>query len=72
MRYGKDNTWHWSYKRVRENFKSKIFVIPNIQEIGHCKKTKRPNLKIIRIEEGEESSQLKGSENTLNKFTGRK
>ena len=42
---------------VKENAKSKRFLIQNIQEIWDTMKT--PNLRIIGIEEGKES-QLKG------------
>ena len=51
--------------RVKENVKSKKFLTQNIQEIWDT--MKRPNLKIIGIEEGEES-QLKGPENIFNKI----
>ena len=43
----------------------KKFQLQNVQEIHET--MKRPNLKIIGIEEGEES-QLKGPENIFNKI----
>ena len=43
----------------------KKFQLQNVQEIHET--MKRPNLKIIGIEEGEES-QLKGTENIFNKI----
>ena len=45
--------------------KKKKFQLQNVQEIHET--MKRPNLKIIGIEEGEES-QLKGPENIFNKI----
>jgi hypothetical protein len=50
---------------VKENSKHKKFLTQNIQEIQDT--MKRPNLKIIRIEENEDS-QLKGHENIFNKI----
>ena len=44
---------------VKENVKSKMFLTQTIQEIWD--NLKRPNLRIIGIEEGKES-QLQGSE----------
>ena len=49
----------------KENLKSKIFLTQNIQEIWD--NVKRPNIRIIGIEEGEET-QLKGAENIFNKI----
>jgi len=48
---------------VKENGKSENLLTQNIQDIGYS--TKRPNLRIIGIEEGEES-QLKEPENIFN------
>ena len=45
--------------------KKKKFQLQNVQEIHET--MKRPNLKIIGIEEGEES-ELKGPENIFNKI----
>ena len=50
---------------VKENVKVKRFLTQNIQEIW--KTMKRPNLRIIGIEEGK-GSQLQGPENILNKI----
>ena len=50
---------------VKENVKSGTTQAQNIQEIWDT--MKRPNLRIIGIEEGEES-QLKGPENIFNKI----
>ncbi|KAL6030403.1 hypothetical protein STEG23_017091 [Scotinomys teguina] len=50
---------------VKENTKSKKVIIQNVQEIWDT--MKRPNLRIIGIEEGEEY-QLKGTENIFNKI----
>jgi hypothetical protein len=49
---------------VKENVNTKLFLTQNIQEIWDT--MKRPNLRIIGIEEGERS-QLQGPENILNK-----
>jgi hypothetical protein len=50
---------------VKENSKHKIFLTQSIQEIQDT--IKRPNLRIIRTEENEDS-QLKGPENVFNKI----
>jgi uncharacterized coiled-coil protein SlyX len=50
---------------IKENVKCKMFLNQNIQEIWDTMKT--PNLRIIEIEEGEDS-QLKRSENIFNKI----
>ncbi|KAL6045228.1 hypothetical protein STEG23_009520 [Scotinomys teguina] len=50
---------------VKENTKSKKVITQNVQEIWDT--MKRPNLRIIEIEEGEEY-QLKGTENIFNKI----
>ena len=50
---------------VKENVKSKKFLTQNIQEIWDT--MKKPNLRIIGIEEGEDS-QFKGPENMFNKI----
>ncbi|KAL6042861.1 hypothetical protein STEG23_007546, partial [Scotinomys teguina] len=50
---------------VKENTKSKKVIKQNVQEIWDT--MKRPNLRIIGIEEGEEY-QLKGTENIFNKI----
>jgi hypothetical protein len=50
---------------VKENVNSKKFLTQNIQEICHT--MRRPNLRILGMEEGEES-QLQGPENILNKI----
>ena len=50
---------------IKENSKANKFSSQNIQEIWDT--IKRPNLRIIGIEEGEES-QLKGPENIFNKI----
>ncbi|KAL6089685.1 hypothetical protein STEG23_026096 [Scotinomys teguina] len=50
---------------VKENTKSKKVITQNVQEIWDT--MKRPNLRIIGIEEGEEY-QLKGTENIFNKI----
>ena len=44
---------------VKENIKSNKFLIQNIQENWDTKK--RPNLRIIGIEEGEEGGELEGT-----------
>jgi hypothetical protein len=49
---------------VKENVKARKFLIQNIQEIWDM--MKRSNLRIIRIEGGEESK-LQGPENILDK-----
>jgi hypothetical protein len=49
---------------VKENRKCKMFITQNIQEIQET--MKRPNLRIIGIEESEKS-QLKEGENIFNK-----
>ena len=49
---------------IKENNKSNKFLTQNIQEIWDTMKT--PNLRIIRVEEGE--LQLKGPENIINKI----
>ena len=54
---------------VKENVKSKMFLTLNFQEIWDS--TKRHNLRILGIKEGEDS-QLKGPENIFNKITGEK
>ena len=54
---------------VRENAKSKKLLTPNIQEIQDI--MRRPSLRIIGIEEREDS-QLKGSVNIFNKVTEEK
>jgi hypothetical protein len=51
---------------VKENKKCKKFLTQNNQEIQDT--LKRSNLRMIGIEEGEES-QLRGPENTNNKIT---
>ena len=48
---------------IKENSKSNKFSSQNIQEIWYT--IKRPNLRIIGVEEGEELH-LKGPENILN------
>jgi hypothetical protein len=53
----------------KENVKSKKFLTQNIQEIWNAKR--RPNLRIIGIEEGEES-QLQSLENILDKIIEKK
>ena len=50
---------------TKENSKSNKFLTQNIQEIWGT--MKRPNLRIIGVEEGEEI-QLKGPENIFNKI----
>ncbi|KAL6084523.1 hypothetical protein STEG23_028881 [Scotinomys teguina] len=50
---------------VKENTKTKKAIKQNVQEIWDT--MKRPNIRIIRIEEGEEY-QLKGTENIFNKI----
>ena len=50
---------------IKENNESNKFLTQNIQEI--CDTMKRPNLRIIWIEEGKEL-QFKGTENTFNKI----
>ena len=50
---------------IKENLKSNKSLSQNIQEIWDT--AKRPNLRIIGIEEGEEI-QLKGTENIFNKI----
>ena len=50
---------------TKENLKPKKSLTQNIQEIWET--VKRPNLRIIGIEEGEEI-QLKGAENIFNKI----
>ena len=50
---------------VKENSKHKKLLTQNIQEIQDT--MKRPNLRIIRIEENKDS-QLKGPENVFNKI----
>ncbi|KAL6067280.1 hypothetical protein STEG23_006118 [Scotinomys teguina] len=50
---------------VKENTKAKKVITQNVQEIWDT--MKRPNLRIIRIEEGEEY-QFKGTENIFNKI----
>ncbi|MFU1867910.1 RBD-like domain-containing protein [Enterococcus faecium] len=50
---------------TKENLKSNKSLTQNIQEIWD--NVKRPNLRIIGIEEGEEI-QLKGTENIFNKI----
>ena len=50
---------------VKENIKSNKFLTQNIQEIWDT--IKGPNLRIIRVEEGEEL-QIKGPENIFNKI----
>jgi hypothetical protein len=50
---------------VKENSKHKKLVTQSIQEIQDT--MKRPNLRIIRIEENKDS-QLKGPENVFNKI----
>ena len=50
---------------VKENTKSNKFLTQNIQEIWNT--IKKPNLRIIGIEEGEEL-QIKGAENIFNKI----
>ena len=50
---------------VKENVNSNNFFTQNMQEIWDT--MKRPNLRIIRIEEGEET-QLKGQENIFSKI----
>ena len=50
---------------VKENVKSNKCLTQNIQEI--CDTMKRPNLRIIGIEKGEEV-QLKSTENIFNKI----
>jgi hypothetical protein len=50
---------------MKENVKSKKFLTQNLLEIWDT--MKRPNLRIIRIEE-EEDSQLKGPESIFNKI----
>ena len=50
---------------TKENHKSNKSLIQNIQEIWEA--GKRPNLRIIGIEEGEEA-QLKGAKNIFNKI----
>ena len=50
---------------VKENVKSSEFLTQNIQEIWDT--MKRPNLRIIGVEEGEDL-QLKGPENIFNKI----
>ena len=50
---------------VKENSKHKKLLTQSIQEIQDT--MKRPNLRIIRIEENEDS-QLKGPENVFNKI----
>jgi hypothetical protein len=52
-------------KTVKENTKYTNLLTQSIQEIQDT--IKRPNLRIIRIEENEDS-QLKRSENVLNKI----
>ena len=49
---------------VKENIKSNNFLTQSIQEIWNT--MKRPNLRIIRVEEGE--LQLKGTENIFKKI----
>ena len=51
--------------QVRENIKSNKFFTQNIQEIWNT--MKRPNLRIIDIEEGEDK--IKNTENIFNKIT---
>ena len=50
---------------VKENVKSKKFLTQDIQEIWDT--MKKPNLRIIGLEEGEDS-QFKGTENMFNKI----
>ena len=50
---------------IKENTKTKKIITQNVQEIWDT--MKRPNLRIIGIEEGEEY-QLKGTENIFNKI----
>jgi hypothetical protein len=50
---------------VKENVKSKKFLTQDIQEIWDT--MKKPNLRIIGLEEGEDS-QFKGPENMFNKI----
>ena len=50
---------------IKENSKSNKLLTQNIQEIWDT--MKRPNLRIIRVEEGEEL-ELKGTENIFNKI----
>lgn len=50
---------------IKENVKSKKFLIQNIQKIWDTKK--RPSLRIIKIEK--EESKLKGTKNIFNKIT---
>ena len=57
---GKEDTIEGMDTQIKENAKCKKFLTRNIQEIWDT--MKRPNLRIIGIEEGEES-QLKGPEN---------
>ena len=54
------------YKTVKENAKCEKLLTPNIQEIQD--KMRRPNLRIIGIEE-KEDSQLKWPVNIFNKIT---
>ena len=54
---------------VKENSKCKKLLTQNIQEIQNT--MKRPNLRIIGIEEIKDS-QLKGPENTFNKVVKKK
>ncbi|ERE73702.1 Transposase, L1 containing protein [Cricetulus griseus] len=54
------------HSSTKENLKSKKSLTQNIQEIWDT--VKRPNLRIIGIEEGEESL-LKATENIFNKIT---
>ena len=50
---------------TKENLKSNKSLTQNIQEMWDT--VKRPNLRIIGIEEGEEA-QIKGAENIVNKI----
>jgi len=62
---GADDTIENIDKTVKENAKSKKLLTQNIQEVQNT--MKRPNLRIIGIEESEDS-QLKGPANIFNKI----
>ena len=63
--WGAEDTIENIDKTVKENAKSKKLLTQNIQEIQDT--MRRPNLRIIGIEESEDS-QLKGSVNIFNKI----
>jgi hypothetical protein len=62
---GADNTIENIDTTVKENAKYRVLITPNIQEMQDT--MRKPNLRIIDIEESEDS-QLKGPVNTFKKL----